>query len=94
MIPVFHGFLDSFATDPLRYNCGPSSEGSNTKRLDYKPSHRRSEKLLLPRFSVADGMRFETAGDNEICLLQLFGLLFNPESLDTLADIGIGECLV
>jgi len=52
---------------------GTMSHGSNTKRLNYKSSHRRSGKLLLAcdPISIADGMRLEAAGDNEIRLRQL-----------------------
>ena len=75
---------------------GTMSQRSNTKRLNYKSSHGHSGKLLLAcdQISIADGMRLEAAGDNEIRLRQPSSLVFNPEWLDTLSDVRISKYLL
>src|SRR5262249_55150050 len=74
---------------------GTVSQRSNTKRLNYKSGHGRSGKLLLAcdQISIADGMRLEAAGGNEIRLRQPSSLVFNPEWLDMLADVRISKYL-
>jgi hypothetical protein len=64
----------------------------DAQRLDEQPGGGRAGVLLLPgkQMSVANGVRFEAAADDEVGVGNLLRFVLDAERLDALADVLVG----